>query len=434
MDNPDHPGYLLIASQLHDKTKRLTIAYQFAHRVTRIAPHVAEGWLNLGRLNDEMYRFEDAHACYQRALTECKRKELRCLILVNLSGLSITEGNWAEAERFARLALGIDPTNRKAHANLGTACLAQKKWREGWDGYSYILGLENRKIFQFADEPQWQGEKGKSIIIYGEQGLGDEICFASMFWDAIAVSRKTVIECNPKLQGLFRRSFPKAKVYGSRWCKEVVWDEEDTHPDASVSSGALGALYRQKTSDFPGEPFLVADPERTAAWRALWQQKISNGKRKPAIGLAWTGGVQWTAKKFRTWTVADLHPITRAIDAHWVSLQYEDAADEIAGSPIVQYPQATLTKDYDDTAALVASLDLVITMQTAVAHLAGALGKPCIVFVPDTGQWRYGSSDGTTTPWYKSVHVVHQRGNWDLAKQRALIYAERVLSGYDIAG
>lgn len=422
IDNPNHPGYLLIASQINDKARRLTVAYQFAKRVTEVAPTIPEGWINLGRINDELYMLDEAVKCYATGLEHAKTKSQRTLLLVNMGAVAITRGDWKEAERLSRLALSLDPLNRKANGNLGTACLGQRKWVEGWAGYAHILGSDNRKLFQFADEPQWDGSPGKSIIIYGEQGLGDEICFASMFPDVIRDSRKTVIECNPKLHGLFRRSFPTASVYGTRWSKEVSWDEQDTHPDASVSSGALGGIYRKDTASFPGAPYLVADPDRIAMWQALWSTK-----RKPAIGLAWTGGVQWTAKKFRTWKVAELFPLIDAFDAHYVSLQYEDCAEDIDGTPIVQYGAATLTKDYDDTAALVASLDLVITMQTAVAHLAGALGVPCIVFVPDTGQWRYGTPDQESTPWYGSVRVVHQRGNWKEAKERAINLARGIL-------
>jgi hypothetical protein len=116
-------------------------------------------------------------------------------------------------------------------------------------------------------------------------------------------------------------------------------------------------------------------------------------------------------------------PILRSIDAHWVSLQYEDAAGQIETFrnehpeiDLVQYPFATLTKDYDDTAALVAELDMVVCMQTAVAHLAGGLGVECHVLLPKTSQWRYGE-EGDTIPWYQSLRVIRQRelGKWEPA-------------------
>ena len=117
---------------------------------------------------------------------------------------------------------------------------------------------------------------------------------------------------------------------------------------------------------------------------------------------------------FRTLPLDEWKPIFDAIDAHWVSLQYKSAAKEIAsaqGAPVTQYPYGTLTKDYDDTAALVSACDLVIAMQTSVVHLAGALGVPAWSLVPTTSQWRYGEKF-TDLPWYKSVKLYRQEDDW----------------------
>jgi ADP-heptose:LPS heptosyltransferase len=141
------------------------------------------------------------------------------------------------------------------------------------------------------------------------------------------------------------------------------------------------------------------------------------------IGIAWSGGIPKTGSKFRRAALDDWMPVFAAIDAHWVCLQYRDASDEIAeftkAHPhvdLVQYPWATLTKDYDDTAALVASCDLVIAMQTSVNHLSGALGVPTWTLIPTTSQWRYGETY-TDLPWYSSVKLYRQQGeNWPVAQ------------------
>jgi len=143
-------------------------------------------------------------------------------------------------------------------------------------------------------------------------------------------------------------------------------------------------------------------------------------KGKPCIGIAWSGGLPHTGEKFRQWSLKDLLPILKSIDAHWVSLQYKDASAEIEEFKkqhpeidIVQYAHGTLTKDYDDTAAMVKALGRIICMQTAVAHLAGGLGVKCDVFVPKNSQWRYGTFNDI--PWYSSVNVIRQkqRGKWE---------------------
>jgi hypothetical protein len=132
------------------------------------------------------------------------------------------------------------------------------------------------------------------------------------------------------------------------------------------------------------------------------------------MGIAWSGGLRHTGSQFRRLSLDELYPILRSVDARWVSLQYTDASTEIDAFrkkhpeiDIVQYPWATLTDDYDDTAALVSQLDRVISVDTAVVHLAGALGKECIVMLHKYSQWRYGDTL-TTMPWYKSLSVVRQ--------------------------
>jgi ADP-heptose:LPS heptosyltransferase len=141
---------------------------------------------------------------------------------------------------------------------------------------------------------------------------------------------------------------------------------------------------------------------------------------KPVIGVAWHGGVPKTNSRNRRLTLEELLPFFQKQDAHYVSLQYKDASKEIAEFKerhpeidLVQYPFATLTSDYDDTAALVASLDYVVCMQTAVAHTAGALGVPVTVLVPVASQWRYGTAHDSI-PWYKSLRIIRQRktGQW----------------------
>jgi ADP-heptose:LPS heptosyltransferase len=171
----------------------------------------------------------------------------------------------------------------------------------------------------------------------------------------------------------------------------------------------LGGMFRNAPEDFPGTPYLKADPDRVAMWEGLWAKQ-----RKPIIGIAWTGGVPWTAARYRQMTLDELLPVFRSMDAVWVSLQYKDASKEIAEFKarhpeidIRQYPWGTLTKDYDDTAALVESLDCVVSMQTAVIHLAGGLGVPCLCLVNTCGQWRYGV-DSDDMPWYRSVKLYRQ--------------------------
>lgn len=408
-DNPHNAHALHLAGYALEKGNKLPDAYLFFRRVTELEPNRSSGWLNLARVTQLMWQLDESEKCSRRAIKAAENDHWRCRAWVNLAALYIDIGAFDKAENAVNEALKIDPNNRMAVANLGFCQLARRDWAHGWRNYHKSLGTDFRKLVQYADEPEWDGTPGKTVAVYGEQGLGDEISFASMIPDAVEVCEKVIIDCDHRLKGLFQRSFPKAKVYGTRGAEFLDWAAEDTKLDASIAMGQLGGIYRTTDDSFTGDPYLIPCPDRSLMWKSLFSTID-----KPKIGIAWTGGIRHTGSKYRTLSLEDLLPILQSVDARWVSLQYTDASKEIRefrerrGIDIVQYPYATLTKDYDDTAAMVANLDLVVCMQTAVAHLAGGLGKECYVLVPQKGQWRYGQS-GDAIPWYRSLKVVRQR-------------------------
>lgn len=404
--DPNDPQTILLCCMLHEKTGRHSVAYQLASRAVQIAPHRPEVWNNLGVCADELWRIEEAERSYRKAAQLAPDDAQKAIYLVNVGALYINTGDFERAEKVLREALRYAPDSPKGRANLGFAELALRKWGTAWDNYHRGLGITvSRKRVVYGDEPEWDGTPGQTVAIYGEQGLGDEISFASVVPDAIRDCKRVILDSDSRLVGLFQRSFPEAKVYGTRFDKRVDWAKEDREIDASIAIGALGKFYRRSKDAFTGEAFLKPCPTRSAMWRSLL-----SGNGKPTIGLTWSGGIEKTGAKYRRIALAQLRPFFDAVDANWVCLQYKDAADEIreAAVPLVQYPFATLTKDYDDTAALVSACDLVVTMQTTVVHLAGGLGVPCWVMVSAVGQWRYGVY-GEDLPWAKSVRMIRNR-------------------------
>jgi tetratricopeptide (TPR) repeat protein len=419
-EDVNDPKALVLASFICEKSGQDGIAYHIAKRVTDLYPNEGSGWTNLGRCADSLWRMEEAERAYKRALKCETRGHKRLTVLVNMAALYLQVGRFEEARPYAEEALKIDPEHLKARHNLGICQLAAKEWGDAWTNYAASLGSAHRNLVKYNDEPEWKGEPG-TVVIYGEQGIGDEINSASMFPDAIDRASKVIIDCDSRLVGLYRRSFPTARVYGTRTAKVLNWAEEDRKIDFSISSMQLGGLFRTKAADFAGKPYLKADPDRTLMWEALFKTK-----GKPVIGVSWTGGVRNTGAKFRQWKLDDLLPLFRSVNAHWVSLQYKDAQPEIdefrkkhPEVDLVQYPHATLTRDYDDTAAIVNACDMVIAMQTAVLHLAGGLGKRAWAFVPKTSQWRYAGEEDYT-PWYQSVRVWRQKNK---AEWRSVLHA-----------
>ena len=415
MDDPMNPRALVTGSYVMRAMGGYQQAFHFARAATQIIPNDAAAWTNYGHAQSIMYLVKDAEKSYMRGLELSKTDFDRKVLWVNLSALYIDSGRFTDAMAYIRKVLEVDPNHKDAKANLGFCQLATRNWAEGWKGYRNTIGTDWRPMTQYNQEPEWDGTPGKVVALYGDQGLGDEVSFASMLPDAIKACKKVIVDCDQRLEGLFRRSFPKAKIYGTRTSKDGQWAKEDWNIDASLPLGQIGEYYRTDASHFPGDAYLVPCPNRLAMWRALFK-----GKKKPVIGIAWTGGSPKTNSRNRRIALEDLLPIFRRVPGHYVSLQYKDAQKEIDAFKarhkwvdLEQYSYGTLTNDYDDTAAMIAACDFVVCIQTAVAHTAGALGVPVYVLVPTATQWRYGEST-ETIPWYKSLRVVRQStdGEW----------------------
>lgn len=422
-DDPNDLRGLVCGSYIMQRLGALPQAYHFARRASEIAPNDDSTWTNLGHAASQMCLNDEAERAYRRGLQCASTAANRNILWLNLAGLYIDTGRFDKAEIYVQRLLDADPEHRTAIANLGFCQLAKRDWANGWKNYHNTIGSSWRKKVRYKDEPEWDGTPGKNVVLYADQGLGDEISFASMIPDVAARCRKLVVDCDGRLEGLFRRSFPMATVYGTR-VKDVQWAKEDRHIDASLPLGQAGEFVRTTDADFTGAPYLVPCPERVFQWQSTFKSTRANGV--PVIGIAWTGGVPKTNARNRKVSLTDLLPVLR-LPAHFVSLQYKDASREIAAFTaehpevdLVQYPWATLTDDYDDTAALIAACDHVLCIQTAVAHTAGGLGVPVTVLLPTATSWRYGT-EGDSIPWYRSLRIIRQAqsGRWENEIERA---------------
>jgi len=175
----------------------------------------------------------------------------------------------------------------------------------------------------------------------------------------------------------------------------------------------LQEYFRDNIDKFTGKPYLLADQFRRVQWRA----SLDSLGDKPKVGIAWTGGAQLTQRESRSTDLEKLLPILKK-DVTWISLEYKDRTEEIEsfhkkhGIKIHNFPWATLTDDYDDTAALVAELDLVIAVPTSVVHLAGALGIDCWCVLHPHPHFMFGL-EGNSMPFYKSVELFRRKKDWE---------------------
>lgn len=378
---------------IYAEAERFGAAINMFRLVTTIKPDKSEGWNNLGMAYDGNKMPDKAMECFQKAWGIARTAQ----VASNIGNVYLAKNDYQNAKTWAKRALAIDPSLKGPHSVLGMACLSTGDWATGWDNYECSIGSKFRTEVQYQDEGRWDGSPGKTVVVYGEQGLGDEIMYASCVPDA-AANNTIILECDKRLEGLYKRSFHNVHVYGTR--REPADWIDKYKIDARCAVGTLPKFYRRKTSDFPGTPYLKADPERVTQWKALFTGKT--------IGIAWSGGSKHNKPEARSIGLEAFRPL---IEAHpeitWVSLQYKDPTAEIeaSGLPVKHWKRATLTDDYDDTAGLVAALDMVIGVNTSVHHLAGALCVPGIILVPNDPLWIYANE----FPWYNSAKLFRQQ-------------------------
>jgi len=406
-DNPnDYEAIYLYGAILQDSDKNGFAELMFT-RCTEIDPSRHDGWMARGTSIKDPARSDEAISFLITALLINPKSTAT---LANIATIYNDIHEYELAEKYSRKALECGG-GMASHDTLGTALLGQERFGEGFDEVTHSLGGKYRKEIVYGDEERWDGSKNKAVIIYGEQGLGDEIFYGSVIPDAIKDCKKVIIDCDPKLEGLFKRSFPKASVYGTReksasWLKDHKWD-------ARCSMAGISQFYRRDKKDFNGKPFLIPDPVRAEQWA----HTLSGGVK---IGLAWNGGSRMTGYKFRHIPLSEFAPFYKMGEC--ISLEYTKV--DTKGYPIKWYDFATISNDYDDTAALVANLDYVITTCTSIVHLAGGLGIPCFVLKNPYTSWRYAHD----MPWYKSVRTIEWGGSWKagIDKIRKLIELRKV--------
>ena len=329
-------------------------------------------------------------------------------ILSGFSGLYINDGNPQKVIDLLNKAEAIKPgTVEEEHWNLALAHLELGHWNTGFDLYHKgIQGKErlNQNYWASGTTPEWDGSPGKTVVIYGEQGLGDEIMFASILPEAIRVCRHVIIDCHPRLVEVMRQSFQACEVFGTRKSTLHEWAVGRSDIDAQCAIGTLGKFFRHKDADFPQYTagYLEANEVKVLELR----QRLMTLGPGPYIGIAWSGGSKKTRFDLRSVPLKLWAPLL-ALDATFVSIHYMPEAAEAAARFNLPHWQGEID-DMDAQIALVKACDLIISVNQTLVHVAGALAKPCWTLTPSRPAWRYGL-EGSRMIWYPTVRQFRQR-------------------------
>jgi Flp pilus assembly protein TadD len=400
-------GVTMNALEMHDD------AIKVFTKAIEIEPDNSKAINNLGDSLVKLSRFDEGVAYLRKAIAmDPNYFEAYSNLGVGLWG----QGDLDAAIASLNKALEIQPNLPMARKNIGIISLLRHDYERGWAEYDWRFSADKIVIHDYG-VPFWRGQTlpGKTLFVWGEQGVGDEILHASMMADLVKHGFNVMWETDKRLVPLFKRSCPPMKIVARG---KAPADTEIT-PDiaAHIPSASLGRFVRPNAASFPLKrpAHLLADQERAAAYRAGFN--LAPGEK--LVGVSWVSkNVKFGDSK--STSLAQWVDILRTPNVRFVDLQYGNTSVERAavenelGVKIEHVKGLDLHDDIDGVAALTAACDLVVTVSNTAAHIAGALGVPGWVLIPSgIGKFWYWGHDGVTTPWYPSLTLIRQKNQTD---------------------
>lgn len=351
-------------------------ALEVLRRAAQLQPNQAEAYLNVGNALKDLRRLAEARETYRKCIR-------------------------------------LNPETPEAKFTLGLCYLQAENYREGWQYYEDRWGGPNGASIRPFHHPRWDGQPvDGSVLIWGEQGIGDQIMFAGFFADLHSNGRY-VIECEPRLVPVLERSFPHLEVIPLQKPPADRLLQPDIR--AQLPMGSLPGLL-----DFPKDStqgrvgYLQAHAEQAAALR----QRYLGDSTDRLVGISWYSGNLREGPR-RSVKLQRWGPMLSVPGIRFVNLQYGPCGKALRsatlahGVDILDDETINPLEDLDGFAAQVAAMDLVISIDNSTVHMAGALGTPCWVLLPFSADWRWGL-DSERTCWYRSLRLWRQEspGNW----------------------
>ena len=441
--DPDSPIALDRLGNLQREMGRLDAALEMFERYTRLRPDSPEGHNNTGVCLKEMGRSQEAVAAYRRALqlnpdfAEAHNNLGVCLKDLgnsddaiieyrqavrfrpdfaearnNLGAALLASGSANEAIAEFRKAIELRPDFAGAHYNLSLALLLLGRFSEGWREHErrwQAKGFPAARR-QFG-KPEWDGGDlaGKTILLHCEQGFGDSIQFIRYASLVAGRGAKIIVWTPRELLRLFQSVAGVSTIIAGGVCPPI---------DVHCPLMSLPRIFDTRVESIPAPiPYLHADPNLAAQWKTKIGAADGAFKIGPfKIGLAWAGRPTHGEDRHRSISLNDFAGLSATGRAIFFSLQKGEASAQAANPPpgMNLFDFTAELNDFADTAALIANLDLVITIDSAVAHLAGAMGKPVWVLLPFAPDWRW-MLEREDSSWYPTMRLFRQavRGDWN---------------------
>lgn len=386
------------------------------------------GYCDLGNLLRAQGKDAEALAAFRGSM-ECNPRSVEGYVYYARALRGFNE--FAAMLSTAEAGLAIDPNNPALHIIISEACFGLGNLKEGWKAYRWrFKAPEYRQVTSPYQIPVWEGEDltGRSVLVWGEQGAGDEIMYANMFGDLARRARRVVVQCSARLAPLFRRSFPELEVFDRN-----LTPDELHQIDFQSAAGSLGEWIRPTFESFPSAPsYLLANEPLRLSLRAKYSENAPNSI---LVGISWKSAAAEAAAE-KSLNLLEWGPILQVPGLTFVNLQYGDTTLELQeasngfGARIINDASIDPLRDLDSYAAQVAAMDIVVTSSNTAAHVAGALGVPTLCLLPRSlgrGRRWYWFAEHSSCPWYPNLRRLLRRpdGDWlEVIREAGLVLVD----------
>ncbi|CAB3737923.1 Photosystem I assembly protein Ycf3 [Paraburkholderia sediminicola] len=400
--NPHSAEAHFYAGNAHNAQGDHAAAIASFERALALRGDYAEAHINLGSLIGKLGNYAGAESQYRRAVA-LKPNPTN---LVCLGGSLGAQGRLDEEEGFYRHALALDPNYADAHQGLAWLLLKRGDYKQGWAEFAKRWRKSEYEAIAVPGVAEWHGEPldGRRLLLVGEQGFGDHFQFLR-YARVLEQLGATVDLCvREPLQPLVERIPGVHRAFSGK---------PEGQYDFWVPMMSVPSCVGTELSTIPVDvPYMFADQAKIKIWR---KRADSAGKAKRKVGLVWSGSPTFGNDRYRSMALVALSPLSELNDVAWYALQKGAAHAQLADAPEA-FRAHDFTADlnsFDDTAALIMALDLVIAVDTGVAHLAAALGKPVWVLLPANSDWRW-LEERSDSPWYPAMKLFRQTtlGDW----------------------
>ncbi|HUV70706.1 MAG TPA: tetratricopeptide repeat protein [Terracidiphilus sp.] len=405
--NPEQVETLLAWAQLCAAERDVEGAREWLRRVLALDAENAEAVNLEGILLHTERRFDEALEVFDRA------EGLGSKAAASNKGNSLLDmGRMEEALAAHERAVEGDPGHAGTKYNLALTRLRLGEWERGWQDYEARWRFrEVHRVPRVFDKPRWRGDEleGRRVLLHAEQGLGDTIQFCRYATLVAARGGRAILEVQEPVE----RLMGSLGVVRAGLAETARLGGERPEFDLECPLMSLPAVFGTTVETVPWLGAYLGAEAGTASEKRRQFPSMAPGLR---VGVAWAGNPRYKADKLRSVNVTRLLPLLRLVGINWIALQKGQAAGQLADLPEDVFVRDGSSGDRDlaETASLVATLDLVITTDTCIAHLAGAMGKPAWILLPHLGDWRW-MQEQETTPWYPTVRLLRQKtpGDWD---------------------